>query len=185
MRSIGLGAVILILSAFGACAQVINAPVVGGPGGGPFDDACKPGDVMVGFNVTDGKAMDQFAAVCQAQNNGVLVGKNYGLRTWGKEDESIPHLGYWPRCPAGSAITEMQVWVNKFQELDSVAATCSPLRPNSGQVSSLPRTVPMGGKAARNGVSACPNGMIAVGVTGRSGALVDSIGLKCAPLPRH
>ena len=185
MRSILFGSALLILSCFAADAQVINVPQVGGPGGGPFDDPCKPTDVLIGFNVSNGKAMDLFAAVCQAQTNGVPVGANYGLHTWGKEDSDIPHLFLKPRCPAGSAITQLQVWVNTFQELDSVAATCAPLRPNSGGLSSLQRTLPMGGKAVRDGVSACPPGMFAVGVTGRSGALVDSVGLKCSPLRPH
>jgi hypothetical protein len=43
----------------------------------------------------------------------------------------------------------------------------------------------MGGKATGSGASNCPNGMIAVGVTGRYGALVDSVGLKCSPFPWH
>ncbi len=185
MRSLVLAAALLIFSVVSAYAQVINAPQVGGTGGGPFDDACKPGDVLVGFNVSNGKAMNLFAAVCRAQNKGVLVGNDYGLRTWGHEDEDVIHLGLHPRCQADSAITAMQVWVNKFQELDSIAATCTPLRFNSFGAPPLQRTSPMGGQAIRNGVSPCPKGTFAVGVTGRSGALVDSIGLKCSSFAWH
>ena len=189
VRSIGLGSAMLMMSFLGASAQVINAPQVGGPGGGPLDDACRSGDVMIGYNVISGKAMNTFAAVCQAQNNGVLVGKNYGLRTWGKDNGvglgGTYHEFATPRCPAGSAVSEMNVWVNKVNELDSVAATCSPLRPNTGGVSSLQRTTTNGGEAARQGSSGCPKGTIAVGITGHSGALVDGLGLKCSAFPWH
>ena len=182
MRSIVIGSALLFLSIAPACAQVTTAPQVGGTGGGAFDDSCRPGDVMIGYNVTSGKAMNTFAAVCQAQNNGVMVGKNYGLRTWGK-DSSVGLGGHYhgfdtPRCPAGSAVSELNVFVNKFQELDSVAATCSPLR--AGGTASLQRTSTDGGVAGRSGTSTCPKGMVAVGVSGRSGALVDSLGLKCS-----
>lgn len=180
VRSIFFGSALMVASCFGADAQV-----VGGPGGGPFDDACRPDDVMVGYNVLSGKAMNQFAAVCQAQNNGVLVGKNYGLRTWGKNFENDYKFFDTPRCPAGAAISALNVFVNKFNELDSVSATCSPLRRNTGRTSFFPKTSASGGQAVRNGPSTCPQGTIAVGVTGRSGALVDSVGLRCAPFPWH
>ena len=187
MRSVCLVLAILVWSGFGAHAQVSNAPQVGGTGGGPFDDGCHSGDVLVGYNVITGKAMNRFAAVCQAQNNGVLTGSNYGLRTWGQADyNGGPFFGNeTPRCPAGSAIFAMEVWVNKFNELDSVKATCLPLRPNTGAASFLQRTSTSGGQATRSGESNCPPGTLAIGVTGRSGALVDSLGLKCSPFSWH
>ena len=51
--------------------------------GGAFDDPCHGTDVLVGFNAITGKALNTIAAVCQPQDNGVLVGANYGLHTWG------------------------------------------------------------------------------------------------------
>lgn len=187
MRSIFLGSAILIVSVFAASAQVINAPVVGGPGGGAFDDPCRPdGSVLVGYNVTSGKAMNQFAAVCQTQNNGVLRGAVYGLRTWGKADNNgADHIVVAPRCPLGMAIRAMQIWVNKFKEIDSVEATCFELLPNTAGTASLQRTRTNGGQASSNAESGCPPGTIAVGITGRSGALVDALGLKCSSFPWH
>ena len=186
MRSIFLGSAILIVSVFAASAQVINAPEVGGPGGGPFDDPCRPGGVLVGYNVTSGKAMNQFAAVCQTQNNGVLEGEVYGLRTWGKNDDNgADHTVVAPRCPLGTAIRAMQIWVNKFNEIDSVEATCYALLPNTAGVASLPRTTTHGGQAVSNAETGCPPGTVAIGITGRSGALVDALGLKCSRFPWH
>jgi hypothetical protein len=186
MRTICLGLVIFIGSVAGAYAQVTNTPTVGGPGGGPFSDPCHPGDVMIGFNVTEGKALNTFAAVCQAQGNGVLVGANYGLRTFGQQAQSTgSYAGAdYPRCPYGQAIYGLTIWVNKFNELDSVAATCVPLLPNSGTQSQLPRTPTSGGVAVQESAVGCGSG-VAVGITGRSGALMDSLGLKCSNFPWH
>jgi hypothetical protein len=183
MRSICLGLVILISYAFGACAQVTNAPAVGGPGGSPFDDACRPGDVMVGFNTTSGTGLDTIAAICQAQDDGVLVGGVYGLHAWG-ELHTDSGFADAPRCPADSAIYSLDVWVNKFNKLDSSDAICLPLRPDIGVASSLKRTYTEG-VASRGSPSECPSDTIAVGITGRSGAEVDSVGLKCSPFPWH
>jgi hypothetical protein len=185
MRSICLGLAILIGSVFGAYAQVTNTPQVGGRGGGPFDDPCHGTDVLVGYNISFNKALNTVAAVCQAQNNGVLVGAVYGLTTHGEQPENTgggltPAFGQAPqalRCPAGQAIYGLTIWVNKFKELDSVAATCVSLLPNGGQ-SQIPQ-VTNGGETVEESAIGCGSG-VAVGMTGRSGALMDSLGLKCS-----
>lgn len=187
MRSICLGLAILIGSVFGANAQIIGAAQIGGEGGGAFDDPCQPDDVMIGFNWNSGKSLITFAAVCQAQNNGVLAGPVHGLRTWGKDRPPSGndfHGTGAERCPTGSAIYEMEVFVNKFNEIDRVQAICLPLLPNTGSAASL-RTSTQGGEAVRDGVSSCSPNMLAVGIAGRSGALVDKLGLKFSTFPWH
>jgi hypothetical protein len=185
MKSIILGCAILIFSTFGAYAEVTNAQLVGGAGGAPFDDACGQGDVLIGYNIISGKAMNTFAAVCQPQSGGVLIGKNYGLRTWGKDsNEGVAfETSDVARCPAGTAISALTILVNKFNELDSVSATCSPLLRNTVGISFLTSSGSSGGQAFRQGQSECRPGTVAVGVFGRSGALMDALGLKCAPPP--
>ena len=189
MRSIFIGAALLITSAFGADAQVTVATQVGGQGGGPFEDVCNHGDVMIGYNLVIGKSINTVAAVCQAQTHGVLVGANYGLRTWGKNDNpglgAPPHVLVTPRCPGGTAISEMHIWINKFNELDSVSATCTPLLPNTVRGAVIHQTGTNGGEGFDNGLSTCPQGTIAVGITGRSGALVDALGLQCSAFRWH
>jgi len=183
MRSIHLGLVILIGSVFGAYAQVSNTPHVGGPGGGPFADDCHGTDVLIGYNVTQDKAMNTIAAVCQPQINGTLVQTNYGLTTHGQQ----PTAGggpVYPRCPGGQAIYGFTIYVNKFNEIDSVAAACVPLLANTGAAAQLGLTMNRGG-AVRNEAIGCGSG-VAIGLTGRSGALIDSLGLKCnAGFPWH
>jgi hypothetical protein len=183
MRSISLGLVILMGSVFGAYAQVSNTPHVGGPGGAPFADDCKGDDVLIGYNVTQDKAMNTIAAVCQPQINGTLVDVNYGLTTRGTQ----PTAGggpVYPRCPGGQAIFGLTIYVNKFDEIDSVSAVCVPLLPHTGASAQLGRTMDRGGDV-RNEAIGCGNG-VAIGLAGRSGQLIDSLGLKCkAGFPWH
>ena len=127
-----------VFSAF-AQTDVHSSKVVTGPGGVPFVDACHPGDVLIGFNFNAGKAMNTFAGVCQAQDNGVLIGANYGLFTRGSiPDDGHFHTGDAMRCPAGEAIRSMRVWLDKHDEVNSVSATCEQLRPDLPPSSGLP-----------------------------------------------
>jgi hypothetical protein len=186
MRSITLilGLFILLGSVFGASAQGTPTPEVGGTGGAPFADPCHGSDVMIGFNITGGKAMNTFAAVCQAQDNGVLVGANYGLNTWGKlPGEQFPAEGD-QRCPAGQAIYGMTIYVNKQNELDSLGATCVSLLPNGGPQSELLHLPSLGGVSVSNSAIGCGSG-VAVGITGRSSDLMNSLGLECSQFPWH
>jgi hypothetical protein len=186
MRSICLGLAILLGSVLGASAD--DTPEVGGPGGSHFDDACHGTDVMIGFNITENKALNTIAAVCQPQNNGVLVGANYGLRTWGTlpEPTAVFTGSESYRCPAGQAMFGFTIWVNKLNELDSVAATCVPLSPDGGTGAQLPRSVTVGGVSVSESAIGCGLGGIAVGITGRSSGVMNSLGLKCNPnFPWH
>ena len=83
--SLFIGLAILVGSAFGACAQTTNTPQVGSTGGAAFDDRCNGTDLMIGYNISENKALSSLQAVCQARNNGALVGAPYGLRAWGKQ----------------------------------------------------------------------------------------------------
>jgi hypothetical protein len=186
MRSICLSFAILMGSAFGAYAQQVTSypPQVGGTGGGPFDDACHGSDVLVGFNYTAGKAMNTIAAVCQPQASGILTGTNYGLNTWGKLPDDVGAKGA-PRCPGGQAIIEFHILVDKNNEINRISATCRPMLPPNPASSEtqLPVTAAPGGQSVRDGSSQCEFPAIGIGITGRSGQLVDSLGIKCSTFP--
>lgn len=182
MRFASFSIFILIFS--GSVAHAQATWQVGGKGGAFFADGCRPGDVMVGYNVTAGKGMNTFAVVCQSQSNGVLIGKNCGLHTWGSNHGGGYHYLLTPRCPENAAITELEVWVNVFNEVDSVRADCSPLRANTGGMSTLVKTTSDGVPVAQASTE-CPWGTYAIGAVGRSGALVDALGLQCAAPSWH
>jgi hypothetical protein len=185
MRSICLGVAVLIGSVFGACAQVTNTQPIGGQSGGLFDDPCHPGDVLVGYDYSAGKSLATLQGVCQAQNNGKLVGATYPLKLQGGISNDFPGADS-PRCPAGSAIYSMDIWVNKFSDIDSVDAKCTPLSPaDDGSRFPLSRSF-SGGEAAGNATLVqCPASTLAVGIIGRSDAVMNSLGLKCSPFPWH
>lgn len=173
-----------------AQTDVHNSKIVSGPGGGPFDDACHPGDVLVGFNYISGSAMNRLAGVCQAQKNGVLVGANYGLNTQGEDPGNGTLLGgaefhaqAFPRCPPGQAINEMRVWLDRFGKVNKVAASCTPLLAD-------PHVQPVylgefggGGEPVSSEPITCGPVDIAIGMIGRSGSLIDGVGLKCGTFP--
>ncbi len=138
MRSVYLGVAMLLSSVVGAWAQEVETRViVSGPGGVPGDDICHGSDVLIGFNYTAGSTLNSIAGVCQAQNNGVLFGANYGLFTRGTPPNSGSppfvhfNIGDTPRCPAAMAIGgEMHVALDKNGEVQHIDATCVGLLPN-------------------------------------------------------
>jgi hypothetical protein len=187
MRTICLGLAILLSFVSIAYAQDQNTQLVGSQGGAPFDDSCHPGDVVIGFNWNAGKSLETIAAVCQPQSNGVLTGQPYGLRTWGKNTASGgSYFGVGPgvdRCPAGAAVSGLDIWVNKFQDVDSEETQCSTLNSLEGRFL-LSRTLTGGGQSVGLAQpSQCPANMRAVGIIGRSGDVVNSLGLKCSSFP--
>lgn len=182
--SLFIGVAILVGSAFGAYAQTTNTPQVGSTGGAAFDDRCNGTDLMIGYNISENKALSSLQAVCQPQNNGALVGAPYGLRTWGKQAQGT--VGEFAgteslSCPPGQAIFGLTIWQNKFKDIDSVAAVCVPLSPNSGPGAQLERTVTFGQAFAEFAIGCGLNG-VGVGIAGRSGDVMNSLGLKCSQL---
>lgn len=182
--SLFIGLAILVGSAFGACAQTTNTPQVGSTGGAAFDDRCNGTDLMIGYNISENKALSSLQAVCQARNNGALVGAPYGLRAWGKQAQGT--AGEFAgteslSCPPGQAIFGLTIWQNKFKDIDSVAAVCVPLSPNSGPGAQLERTVTFGQAFEESAIGCGLNG-VAVGIAGRSGDVMNSLGLKCSQL---
>jgi hypothetical protein len=160
---------------------------VEGPGGGLFADICNGSDVLVGFNFSSGTALNTIAGVCQSQNNGVLFGADHGLNTHGRlpPDGGI-HARFTttgtPRCPPGQAIGEMTVSLDKYKEVERIVATCVGLLPGQN----LPHTTftaTTEGKAATTKHIACDTGDIANGIIGRSGTLIDGVGIQCATFP--
>ena len=65
--SLFIGLAILVGSAFGARAQTTNTPQVGSTGGAAFDDRCNGTDLMIGYNISENKALSSLQAVCQAR----------------------------------------------------------------------------------------------------------------------
>ena len=173
----GLGLAMLAASVAPGSAQDSYTYGMGGPGGALFDDPCQDGDVLVGFNYTSGKAMNSIAPVCQTVRDGHIVGHDYGLNTWGKAAAGYDGA-YVLRCPPDMAVYAMHVWWDKNGIVHHVRAQCHVLAGNVAGVY-LKQTITFGGEASQDGVTKCPPGAFAIGMTGYYGALVDKLGLKC------
>jgi hypothetical protein len=82
-------------------------------------------------------------------------------------------------------IYEMRVWLDKFNEVNKVAATCTPLLNGPHAIGTYLGETGTDGEATNSEPLSCGAGAIAIGITGRSGALIDGVGLKCASFPWH
>ena len=173
----------------GVYAQTI---IVGGPGGGNFDDRCPEGAFLVGVVTDAGNDLNRITPICQVFVNGHTVGPTFNLRTWGN---TVPQAvggtgigavfvaGPGPTtCPADMAVQGMQVQVSKVKLVHAVALRCR--NPNAHDYV----ITPYNGSAQGNGASAyeapvdCGGGAIANGLIGRYGSLVDALGLSCKVL---
>jgi hypothetical protein len=179
----------LLSSVVGAWAQEVETKViVSGPGGVYGVDVCHGSDVLIGFNSTAGDTLNSIAGVCQAQNNGVLVGANYGLFTRGTPATTPGTGGRFnikdsPRCPPAMAIGgQMTVKLDKNGEVQSFFATCVGLLPNQH----LPlASIDAGsdGTAVTSRYVSCAPGRIANGLVSQSGPLINGVGMQCAIFP--
>jgi hypothetical protein len=189
MRSICLVVAMFIGSVVGAWAQEVETRViVSGPGGVSAVDICRGSDVLIGFNYTAGSTLNSIAGVCQAQNNGVLFGADYGLFTRGTPRTSggaFPTFGIGdtPRCPAGMAIGgEMHVALDKNGEVQHIDATCVGLLPNQ-HLQPVILTAITDGTAVSSKNITCGPGRIVNGLVSQSGPLINGVGMQCAIFP--
>src|ERR1700744_698087 len=53
-----------------AANPITTTAEIGGTGGMHYDWSCKPGDFLIGFNYSSGKALNNIVPVCHAQRNG-------------------------------------------------------------------------------------------------------------------
>lgn len=171
---------ISISLASGTNAQGVYTPELGGYGGAHFEDDCRTGDHLIGFNFTADKALNSIGPVCHPRNNEKWRGEPYGLRTWGKPPTGHEfHLADTVRCKRDQFVTALHVWWDKYGIVHHVEIFCH----NASRSSeSTATTYTLGGEPSHNGSSPCQKGLLAVGMVGRYGALIDRIGLKYLPL---
>jgi hypothetical protein len=182
-----LGGAILVGSVFPASAQskMHNTDIVSGTGGGLFEDFCHGSDVLIGFNYSAGKAMNQIAGVCQAQHAGALIGANYGLATHGTAPDYGGVFvtftdGGALRCNGRQAINQLHVFLDSNGQVNKVEALCIGLLPSERLI---PSTLPAssgGGPPVSDKLLTCGPDEVAIGLIGRSGTLIDGLGLRCA-----
>lgn len=161
-----------------AAAQTFRTNEVGGPGGAAFSDSCSTGDVLIGINFDSGKALNTIGPVCSPAKNGGIVGKPYGLHTWGTPGEKFSSYGGGVWCYPNMAIQSLKVYVDGNDNVRAFEISCRNMA--TGEVVLDSKSSQAGGVTARIDVAPCGSGTIATGVIGGHGTLIDRLGLICS-----
>jgi hypothetical protein len=188
---------------FSSCAVHFDAAkgttFVGGTGGGPFDDVCPEGQVLIGFQAGasgKGAALSGLGAICGVVSlssldpHAVTISPGKSLPSHGTSVYDITS----ETCEAGQVvvgfdgqeITEM----TGGTFLSTVSLHCAPLvidgLPSAPKISFGPIVPlpPLGSETADMSApvigKGCPEGQIGVASRGRATSVVDAFGLGCA-----
>ena len=169
-------------------------PPIGGSGGGQFVARCPQSQFLTGFELRTGDDVDAIRPICVTAYSpadvGPLVpgGISFGGNGGGPRQLLCPKdapivTGMFVRAEGVDTLS-----VNNIHLWCGVAAATQNL-------SALPNAVFDGPFEKHNGrdfiwekdlmqvndTQYCPAGLVAVGINGRSGALLDSVGLICGP----
>lgn len=195
----GIGAcLLLLLSHSAAWAQPDRAlPAVGGGGGNDFVARCPVGEHLVGFNLRAGHNIDAIQPVCGVPESEVRVNVRTEMPMYGGNGGSPAQV----MCPNQStAVKSAPVVVGLFLRAEGIngyvmndislycgiVANQQPMPTQPAAHYEAPMQEHTYGALAsghmvkyRRDTLMCPPGSIGVGVYGRSGAALDSMGLIC------
>lgn len=181
-------AIIIMAAATTAHAQAVWHTIsIGGDGGvdmGVSDqNMCGENQFLTGLVSVGGKDMNSVAAVCQLFDaNGRWNGPDHPLRTWGDPNISNRNaLTDVARCPQDTAAARIVVRVGA-NIVHAAALICRHINaydyvgtPYANWDSSDSDGVTQRPEA----VATCGDQALAVGIVGRYGSMVDSLGLLC------
>lgn len=177
-RLAGLILTALLTSAsFSPAFSASRTTIVGGSGGGPFELKCRNREVLVGVQMQLGSAMDAIGPVCKPLNSAgktmprggpanIAAGRTGG--PGGSEQQVV--------CIKNRMVYSMNVFVDKFNIVNHVEIKCR----NLGFAPKPDILVPPhGGSSERSYEVSCQVNHIPNGLYGKSGAMVDAVGLIC------
>ena len=183
-RTLLVAACALTLSALMAESHARDIGALGGGGGAEFRSTCRPGDVMIGFNMRSGSALDAVVPIC--------IGLNPQKTEWmGQAYQASAGLhgggaGSFQKidCRPGYAVRHLHVFMDGNRMVNHIRMTCADLDSNPGDWhDSVPGQI--GGQAIGDVRFNCGDHEWGTGIFGRSGALVDQLGLQCEILWPH
>ncbi|NTS33421.1 hypothetical protein HQ945_19375 [Phyllobacterium sp. BT25] len=171
-RSVGLIFFALTTVAHGAS----QTTQVGGSGGSPFKILCPPNHVLIGFNMRTGSALDAIAPACKrlkADGTTLMPISNPGATGGnGGHSNRVNCMG------ANTFVARLNVFVDRFEIVNHIEIQCRTLA-NSAPSGVFRPQEGIGGQAVRSFTVECQTGHIPNGIIGRSGALIDRLGLHC------
>jgi hypothetical protein len=178
MHRIGIIVALLLCVPLGQAATAAEWPEgpIGGKGGGYAEAPCPRGWLLAGFYYRSGKALDFIRGYCRKiEADGRLGADTYAGTMYGSPNGATERGTY--ACPDQMAIRSIRVWVDNHGLVRRLRANCRSL--DFQQKVELGQTAVSGGAAARDESMSCGSGHLAKGFIGRSGSLVDALGLLC------
>jgi hypothetical protein len=160
---------------------------LGGDGGGQYISPCPPGQNLTGLQMRVGDDIDAIRPACAiSRGPNVVNGQPVNINWAGGPGGSIQ----WLLCPASTPIvigidvqgegvrTYTVNNIHLFCGLAVVTAQAKPDLPSAiFDAPQIPRNPGVTGYERED----CPPGQVAIGVHGRSGEWLDSVGLICGP----
>ena len=182
-----LGAMLAaLLNVTGALAY--DTTDAGGIGGGQFREECAEGSVLTRIQVDSGKDLNVVKPVCAKMQNGQILKGLQRLHAHGTAaedfdaDDAIGDAMPSPACHDNSAVSAIHVRLSRHRTVHAFSMTCRDVATGEEHNSTLSPT--KGGEAIEKQSVSCNPGDVAVGLRGAAGALINSLGLICAPIPK-
>jgi hypothetical protein len=146
---------------------------LGSRSGSGFRQTCHGTDVLIGFSMKTGSALDAINPICINLSPQRTWIQAYELAWKGGGGGGYQKLA----CQFNYAVRHLHVYTDRNGAVNHIRITCQDL--NSGDWSD---EVPaFGGEATRNKRFSCDDGEWATGIYGRAGGLVNRLGLQCEP----
>ncbi|MCP4620300.1 MAG: hypothetical protein GY844_28175 [Bradyrhizobium sp.] len=168
------GLVLACLFAVSA-SEARDAGSLGGGGGAEYRSQCPSGHAWFAYIGNAGTALDGIRALCTAvQPDKTTVGTAETDYHGGSGGSRIQRT-----CPANSVVTALRVWMETNKLVAEIDLTCTNLQTGAVTIQdgrNDGKTIPL------SLLFSCNADEIGVGIYGRSGAMVDQIGLICEKL---
>ena len=171
-----------------AFAQVDQRmPGIGGLGGGQFVARCAVGEILNGFELRTGDDVNAIRPICAVPASPTSIGPRipHAVSAGGANGQTVQIV-----CPDNApGIAEMLLGAEgeRTYAINNVRLYCGPVAINQ-----LPAGYPtvaydgpeIGGQRSRFfwASQRCPAGLVAVGIHGKSGIWLDSVGFICGAL---
>jgi hypothetical protein len=188
VSTLSAGLLIANLACAGEVDQIM--PVLGGGGGSEFMARCAVGDILTGFDLTVADDIDSIRPICvtpytpNAGSEPHVFSQKFG------GDTGSPVRIVCPR--EAPAIAYIQVYREGFDTIvvNNIRLFCSvavPNQPMTQYPSAAFNGPPQGGTGYSFSSAGwfnqnCPQGLVPVGISGRSGIWLDGFGLICGAL---
>ncbi|MEO8017410.1 MAG: hypothetical protein ABI769_06330 [Pseudomonadota bacterium] len=169
-------------------------PHFGGAGGGDFVARCTRGDILTGFELQTGDDVDSIRPICARPMTATSIGERFlfGRKFGGDGGGSTKQLLCPDNAPAIAGVG-IDIDGRDTKIVNGIDIFCSAIVPNQPMTATAATSYmgphPEGGAFTTvlnfedYNRQICPAGLVPVGISGRSGVWLDSVGLICGATP--